>query len=296
MVSKTMPVEKLQTSAGLGAMVGITAVLIAVLCHKDPWGGATLSLDSLAWAGGGLVAGLPLVALRAWTWTPAASKVLPVVDDMHRSQMQVVAPWFTGMDRVHVVIMMAMEVLPLTLLLLPAAQGVVQGIAQLYAQVAGAVDPSLLPDVSAVDSVSGNLDAGVLVTRLVGLAATAGVAGAARGMELSISGDEYDAVSSAMENSDRYYRLTAMDVRSRKEDGDRASLAFRAVAQVYLDTRSDATILAAGLAAVDVMYLGGLWYATGNLAAPAAAALAVNWVEYGNLHARIGGTPANAKE
>jgi hypothetical protein len=44
-------------------------------------------------------------------------------------------PWFTGMGRVHAGLMMAMEVLPLTLLLLPAAQGVVTGIAQLYAQV-----------------------------------------------------------------------------------------------------------------------------------------------------------------
>jgi hypothetical protein len=66
--------------------------------------------------------------------------------------------------------------------------------------------------------------------------------------------------------------------------------------QVYLDTRSDATLLAAAIAGIDVMYLGGLWYVTGDLAAPAAAALAVNWVEYGNLHARLGGTPANAKE
>ncbi len=63
-----------------------------------------------------------------------------------------------------------------------------------------------------------------------------------------------------------------------------AALAFRSVAQAWLGARNDASLAAMGVAAVDILALGGLWYATGDLAAPAAAAVALNGVDAWHIH------------
>ena len=98
-----------------------------------------------------------------------------------------------------------------------------------------------------------------------------------------------------------------MDVDNRGADADRASTAFKAVAQVgleairqetpllcilmltspsqvYIETRSGLAFCAGAISFSDVIYLGGLWYVSGNLAAPVVAALAANWVDFNYLH------------
>ncbi len=67
-------------------------------------------------------------------------------------------------------------------------------------------------------------------------------------------------------------------------EASRAAEAFRFVAQAWLQTKDEASLLAGVITAVDVLALGGLWYGTGNLAAPVLAALAINAVDYWHLH------------
>lgn len=69
------------------------------LPHRDPWGGASLSLESLAAAAIGAVAVVPLVALRAWTWSPAATRLLPALDEVHAGQLETTKPWLSGMTQ-----------------------------------------------------------------------------------------------------------------------------------------------------------------------------------------------------
>ena len=94
-----------------------------------------LSLETLEAAAIGAVAAVPLVGLRVWSWGPAAFKTLPILEDMHQIQLEVVKPYLQGMGRGHVALMMALEVLPLTLLLLPAAQGVIGASSDMYSGV-----------------------------------------------------------------------------------------------------------------------------------------------------------------
>lgn len=58
--------------------------------------------------------------------------------------------------------------------------------------------------------------------------------------------------------------------------------------QVYLDTRGDAALLAGAFTFLEVLFLGGLWYLAGmNVAAPAAAAMAIASVDYWHLHQAV---------
>jgi len=63
------------------------------------------------------------------------SGCLAVLLEQSRAHVQVVGPWLSGLSRGQVAMTMAMEVLPLMLLLLPATQGFVAAVADLYAQV-----------------------------------------------------------------------------------------------------------------------------------------------------------------
>jgi hypothetical protein len=53
-----------------------------------PPGGATLSPSSLVAAAWGATVALPLVALRAWSWTPSGAQAMPQMEDMHIAQVR----------------------------------------------------------------------------------------------------------------------------------------------------------------------------------------------------------------
>lgn len=244
----------------------------------------TPTASTLSWAAVGALAGLPLVGARVVCWSRGTGKQFPVVEEMHRLQLQIVTPWFSRMNRGHVVAMMVFEVVPVLLLLLPAAQGV---LSTWGGSLLNVLDPMPLSQTNDVALGQGAWEAREFLLRTAGLLLTAAIAAAGRGMELSPGEDEYEVIQTAMENADRYYRVMAMDVRNRGADADRAALAFKCVAQVWLETRSDASLLAAVLVFADVMYLGGLWYFTGNLAAPVVAALTSSYVDYHYLHEAV---------
>ena len=61
---------------------------------------------------------------------------------------------------------------------------------------------------------------------------TAFVAGSAKSIEIGIDDEKIRVVREAVENSDRFYRVTGMGVNSKATDATGASRAFKAVAEV----------------------------------------------------------------
>ncbi len=61
---------------------------------------------------------------------------------------------------------------------------------------------------------------------------TAFVAGTAKSIEVGIEDDQIRTVNEAVENADRFYRVTGMGVNSKAADAEGAAQAFKAVAEV----------------------------------------------------------------
>ncbi|KAG2497688.1 hypothetical protein HYH03_004425 [Edaphochlamys debaryana] len=271
LVEEETPESKLQTATVLGCGVTVASVVICSLMHVDPWGGVGFNAETAAAAGLGLAAALPMALLRRWSWTPAAAKVLPALQDVHDGQFELQRPWLASMGRGQVATLMALEVLPLTALLFPAGQAAIRSGVAMYGQL---ISGAGLPSQEAY---------------LTGLALmlTAIVCGVGRSLELSVTEEEYDLVQTAAKNADRYYRTVTTDLHTTPADASRAAEAFRFVAAAWLQTKSEASLLAGGITGMDVLLLGCLWAATGNLAAPAIAALAVNGVDMWQLHSLV---------
>jgi len=313
LVAEETPEAKMQAHIAIGGIVTLVSVAICTLCGQDPWGGMGLNPETGAAALIGALAGIPMAAGRWWSWSPAGAATMPALEDMHLAQNQLVAPWMCRMAPWHVGLQMVLEVAPVTLLLLPAAQGGLLASLDMYTT---ALHGLAAAGVAVGDShaavAAGVGDGGQAVARAGCLALTAGVAALGKGLELDVSEHEYEVVAAAMDNADRYYRVMSVEAgpsaaaaasaasSSSASDGGsgtgsgggaadsaRAALAFRSVAQTWMDTRHEASIAAAATCFTDVMLLGGLWYAAGNLAAPLVAAFAINAVDYHKMHAAV---------
>lgn len=144
---------------------------------------------SMSWAAVGALAGLPLVWLKQWSWSPAATQSLPALEDMHRTRLQIVAPWLQRMSRAHVAAVMACEVVPMTLLLLPAAQSVIAA----WSSVAASLPPlgPAVQEAAATTAATGAEPRETMV-RLAGLLLTATLAAIGQGTELSPSEEEFE--------------------------------------------------------------------------------------------------------
>lgn len=90
LLAEEAPEQKLQTSVVFGGAITVGAIIVSTLLGKDPWGGASISLHSLQAAAIGAAAAVPFVAFRAWSWTPAAAKAVPALEDMHFGQLEVI--------------------------------------------------------------------------------------------------------------------------------------------------------------------------------------------------------------
>ncbi|PNH06411.1 hypothetical protein TSOC_007207, partial [Tetrabaena socialis] len=134
LVEQESPESRLQTSVVLGGAVTLGAVVIASLLSVDPWGGAAPSLATLGAAAVGAAAAVPLVAARMWTWSPAAAEAVPALKDVHDGQLEMHRPWLASMSRPQALGMMALEVLPLTVLMFPAGQAAIVAGMAMYGQ------------------------------------------------------------------------------------------------------------------------------------------------------------------
>ncbi|GFH08612.1 uncharacterized protein HaLaN_03599, partial [Haematococcus lacustris] len=175
---------------------------------------------------------------------------------MHLAQLQTLSPWLAHLTTWHVALLLVVETVPPTMLLLPAAQGGLTAAVGLY-------------------------------STLGCLLLTAAVAAMGKGLELGVTDSEFEVVQQALGNSDRYYRVMATDINTRPNSAQRASLAFRSVVAAWLSSRNDAALAACGLCFVDVLFLGGLWRASGDLTAPVVAAVLINAVDYWNAHQAV---------
>jgi hypothetical protein len=112
--------------------------------------------------------------------------------------------------------MVALEVLPLTLLLFPAAQNGVSAALGLYNTLLRSLD----------------LHASTEQLNTVALLVIALLSGFARSVELSASEEEVELVRAAAANADRYYRTMASSNVHTPEAAMQAADAFRLVAKV----------------------------------------------------------------
>eukprot|EP00798_Chlamydomonas_sp_ICE-L_P016721 gene16721-22988_t len=294
------------------------------LSGNDPWGGATFSLETLNAFLLGALCSLPLVAVRLYCWSSEGVKAVPNLEDMHESQLEMVLPWFTNVTRLELAMMMLLDQLPLLLLVLPAAQGSITAFALSVPLVDNAgmdidwdmADEAALSvplvdnagmdtdwdmaeeaalSVPPMDNAGMDMDwdmaeeavkqstsfAASTFLKLGALSLTALVMSAAKASELDTNTDEEEVIETAVQNADRFYRVMINNSAEAKSDAS----AFKAVAQAFLETKKEVAMLGSAFTALDVFALEACGeYATGNLAAPAAFALATNWVEYYSLH------------
>ncbi|KAL3140555.1 hypothetical protein ABBQ32_005134 [Trebouxia sp. C0010 RCD-2024] len=261
-LSEQAPEFKIGLSLLTAGVITSGALALCWLTGSDPWGGASLSTHSLTAATLGCAACVPLLMLRASMWSREARKRFPVLEEVQRWQAEVHIPVLNNMTPVQMAVLVCCEVLPTTVMTLPAAQGGLTASFQLYARHMrdwGVAVPSMGPALAA-------------------LAITALLAASARLLEHAVSQQEYEIVASAMENADRYYKVMTNSTASR--DSDSAAQAFKAVASQWLQQRQQACLVLAVLTAGEVSFLGLLWRVTDDMAAPLAAAMMLTAVEY----------------
>jgi len=181
-------------------------------------GGATLSIHSLESAATGALLAVPLVAFRAYTWTPAAADSLPPLSDMHRLMAEEAEPWLSRFNRGHLAAHAAIEVLSTLLLLLPAAQG---GIAAGFDFYSSLLQRTLLGASSAAGAAGEGAAAAAAATpeglgAVLALVITATCAGVVQSLNLNTDEEQLDVVRDAVQNADRCVRtacwLCAVDI------------------------------------------------------------------------------------
>ncbi|CAK0786995.1 hypothetical protein CVIRNUC_010211 [Coccomyxa viridis] len=259
MLRSEPPESKLLLGLLSGSIITAGALFVCWLSGSNPAGGAHLSVESVRAAAIGLLTGAPIAALYAALWTPEARKAFPALEDMHKAECEPLDALFEGMSAAQRAAMMISETIPMTIMLMPAAQGALAQSFETYS--------SYLRDMGW--AIPGNLPAALALTT------TAAVAGLARLLEHGISPEEYNAVQSAVQNADRYYKVMGTEA---SKDPVTMANAFKAEAADWVGRQQLASHVGALLVAFEVTFLGILWRETGDLAAPAAAYLLLNGV------------------
>jgi hypothetical protein len=273
MLEEEPAASKLVLCTLAAAAISGGAALVCWVCGLDPLGGASLSPDTARAAAIGGAAAVPLVALKLLIWSEQARQQWDVLDDIHRKQVEAFKPLMCNLSSAQMLLLLATEVVPGMLILLPATTGGITKALEMYSGMAQVTLPEFLPGVLA-------------------LCITALIAGAGKVAETSVSIEEYEVVEEALENADRFYRLTAVGPNSSPAEAQRAAEAFRSVALLWLARNQVATRAAGILGAAEIFYLGVLWQCTGDLAAPMVAALGSAAVDFANI--RRLSVPANS--
>lgn len=253
-----------------GSLVLSGASVICYLVGASPLGGATLSLDSLAAAVTGIVAGAPFAGVRSVMWGKEVRTKLPAVDFLLMQEFDYFEPILTGMSSWQVAVVLMAEVLPPLVMVLPTAQA---GLSETYAAYASDIFNGVL---------GLNVDVPA-VSETLALLTTAALAAIGQLLNVKVSRREVDAIQEAMVNADRYYRLMATGPGLGPTQWRDMSQAFKNVARKYLEAMESAAQLSGMLTAGEVIYLGLLWQATGDLWAPFAASMMVLGVDIAQM-------------
>lgn len=273
MLEEEPAANKLALCTLAAAAISGGAAVVCWVCGLDPLGGASLSLDTARAAAVGGAAAAPLVALKWLLWSEQARRQWDFLDDIHRVQVEAFRPLMCNLSSAQTLLLLATEVVPSMLILLPATTGGIAKALEMYSGMAQVTLPDFLPSVLA-------------------LCTTALIAGAGKVAETSVSIEEYEVVQEALENADRFYRLTAVGLDSSPADAERAAEAFRSVALLWMARNQVATRASGLIGAAEIFYLGALWQLTGDLAAPMVAALGSAAVDFANI--RRLSVPANS--
>jgi hypothetical protein len=259
--------RKVFIAALAGVGISTVACVACWACGLDPVGGASLSLGSLRAALIGGAAALPLVAIKGFLWSDKAHSTLPFLEDVQQQQINEFQPILYQLNPAQTVLVMGSEVIPGLLILLPAATGGCRKLLEMYFDLSGVETTAAHNPFATVASVS--------IAALL-------VAGS-KLVELSPSAEEYDTVTDALDNADRYYSLVGQGRDSNAVDAQSNAAAFRAVAVTWLARRQVAARFAAVLATLEVIFLGTLWQYTGDFAAPLVAGLASAAVDFAGI-------------
>jgi hypothetical protein len=259
--------KKLALAVLAGTIVSAASVLGCVFLGLDPLGGATWSFSSLQAALVGLGVSVPLCIFKHALWSESAHKELPFLEDMQSTQVNEFKPILTDLSKGQSAIIMACEVIPTVLFVLPAFTGGVSNMLEMYRQSFDGVQ-NAIPDT---------------LPPLIALTITSIVTGVSKLIDQSPSPEEYDVIKESLENADRYYKVMAGPGENNRDSEE----AFKNVALMWLAKRQVAARFAGAISSFEVFYLGLLWLETGDLAAPLAAALAINAVDFINITDRI---------
>lgn len=262
--------------AGIAASLIVgTAAVVCWLSGTDLLGGASLSFRSLHAAEVGLLVSPPLVAAKAWMWTKGARSAHPGLDTYLQDRLEQLKPLLSNMSLPQAGVAMLLDTVPMLLVALPAAIG---GLTAVFTQVC-----SRLQEQGGYD-----LPAGVPFGLALGtiVAVTAAVPDADTVFDLT---DEEEIVSTARKNADRYYQLMT------PEAPDKYATAFKAVADAWQGQQHEANKLGSRLLAAQILYLGLVWHATGDLAAPTATALAASCVDTWEIYSSVNKPPGSAQ-
>lgn len=271
LLDSTLMEQPTETKLGLavlaGSLVAGAAVLCCVLLDIDPVGGARLSIDSLIAAGIGLGAAVPLCVFKNALWSETAFQELPFLEDLQNKQVDEFKPILTNLSKPQAALVLACEVLPTVLIVLPAFTGGVSNMLEVYRQsfdgIREAVPETIPP--------------------LIALTLTSLLSGISKLIDQGPTEEEYDVIKDALDNAERYYRVMA----GPEENTVDAEDAFKKVALLWLARRQVAARFAAAVSSFEVFYLGLLWFETGDLTASLVAAFALNAVDFVNITHRM---------
>ncbi|KAK9812217.1 hypothetical protein WJX73_004796 [Symbiochloris irregularis] len=264
---QSTPEMKVGLALVSGCFVTALALFLCNLTHSDPLGGLqVLSPSTWTAAGIGLAVGCPLAALRLFLWSAPARRTFPMLEAVKEEEMRVLTPFLRDLNPIQVAAVAAADAVPTVLLLLPAAQGGLTLSFRVYASMIHGQQWGLLGLMSGINSEA--------LPAVLAITLTAALCSVAHWAELATTGAEYEVVEDAIMGADRYYRRLALEPgRQDQISPDKMAAAFKSVAISWIHQHEAAAIFHAFHRAVDVVILGLLWYATGNLAAPLVATL-----------------------
>lgn len=262
---------RLTLFSNLGSFATVGAFIISWLCGEDPLGGSSLTEETLEAAFLGVAYAAPLVLCSVVSRTKFMRTCFPVLAHLHHSQNQLLEPFVSELTPTQLTILTSFLVIPGTLLLLPAMKG---SLGALYDFVQGGLGSSGMAFHMPVYLV--NEFACFLPACFSAL-----FVGRAIANQLAVRESEYFAIRDALQNSDRYFRLTlSMDRNASERVSQTTSQAFKSLAIVWLLMKKKTTQLGFMLTALNITYYGLIWQETGDLATPAVTAMILTLVEF----------------
>jgi hypothetical protein len=123
LLSEETPTNKVIMAAAAGSLVLFAAFCLCVVLKIDPAGGMRPNLHSAAAAVIGLIGGMPLVVFRVALWSDDMRSRISGLKELQEKEVAYFEPILSNLSTPQCLLVNLVEVLPTTVILLPAAQG-----------------------------------------------------------------------------------------------------------------------------------------------------------------------------